>query len=112
MEKENLVAFINQVIPVGLQKANEIAGHFKPLQIERGQYFIKEGTVTNQYLFLESGFIRAFLLDTQGNEVTTEFYSKHEVVFEVSSFFRKMPSKENFQALEDCQGWCINYDEL
>jgi hypothetical protein len=34
------------------------------------------------------------------------------MVFEVGSFFQKTPSKENFQALEDCSGWFINFDQL
>jgi hypothetical protein len=44
--------------------------------------------------------------------VTTEFYSDRQVVFEVGSFFTKVPSTENFQALENCSGWFINYDQL
>jgi CRP-like cAMP-binding protein len=112
MDKENLILFIEQVLPIARLKVEEITTHFQPIQITRNNYFIKEGKVSNNYLFLETGFIRAFTFDLEGNEVTTEFYSKNQIVFEVGSFFQKTVSKENFQALEDCNGWFINFDQL
>src|SRR5438046_873660 len=74
--------------------------------------FIKQGRVCNNYLFLENGFIRSYTFDLDGNEVTTEFYSSGQIVFEVGSFFQKTSSKENFQALEDSYGWYIDFDQL
>jgi CRP-like cAMP-binding protein len=56
--------------------------------------------------------MRGFAHDTDGNEVTTSFFSANQVVFEVSSFFNRVPSKENIQAIEDCYGWFITYDQL
>jgi CRP-like cAMP-binding protein len=73
---------------------------------------LRERQVSNEYLFLEHGFIRAFAHDVDGNEVTTHFYMPGQVVFEVTSFFNRVPSKENIQALTDCSGWFITYDQL
>jgi CRP-like cAMP-binding protein len=56
--------------------------------------------------------MRSFAYDTEGNDVTTNFYSDSQVVFEVSSFFNRTPSRENIQALTDSQGWSITYVQL
>ena len=56
--------------------------------------------------------MRAFTFDTDGNEVTTYFYSKNRVVFEASSFFMRTLSTENIQAVTQCQGFTINFEEL
>ncbi len=112
MNKENLIQFIEQVIPIPRQRVEEIAEHFQPMQISRNEFFIRAGKPCNDYLFLDSGFIRAFTHDLDGNEVTTEFYTDQQVVFEVGSFFQKTISKESFQALEDCKGSFINFDQL
>jgi len=56
--------------------------------------------------------MRSFAHDTEGNDITTNFYSNNQVVFEVSSFFHRIPSKENIQALTDCEGWSISYQQL
>src|SRR5205085_706349 len=62
--------------------------------------------------FLETGFMRAFAFDVEGNDVTTNFYAANQVVFEVSSFFNRSTSKENIQAATYCAGFCISYDQL
>jgi CRP-like cAMP-binding protein len=112
MEKKNLIHFIEQVLPIPRQRVEEIVEHFQPMHIPKNEFFIKAGRPCNNYLFLDSGFIRAFTHDLEGNEVTTEFYNSNQVVFEVGSFFQQTISKESFQALEDCAGWFISFDQL
>lgn len=112
MEKINLITFIEQIVPIPRHKVEEIAGHFRDIHITKHDFFIMQDRVSNTYLFLEEGFIRAYTFDLDGNEVTTEFYSDNQIVFEVGSFFQKTPSKENYQALEDCTGWYIDFDQL
>ncbi len=112
MEPTELTQFIQKVLPISSNKVNEIVSYFQPLSIKKNDFFIQKGKIANNYLFLEKGFIRAFTYDLEGNEVTTAFYSKHQMVFEVASFFQKIPSKENFQALEECAGVYINYEQL
>ena len=107
-----MISFIEQVVPIPRQKVEEIAAWFQEMQVKKNEYFIKQGRVCTNYLFLENGFIRSYTFDLEGNEVTTGFYSNNQVVFEVESFFQKMPSKENFQALEDSDGWYITFDQL
>ena len=97
---------------VSLPKATEIASHFSQKLIPKNQFFLVEGNHCNEYLFLEKGFMRAFAHDTEGNDVTTAFYSDNQVVFEVSSFFNRTISKENIQALTDSAGWYISYEQL
>ena len=112
MDKNKLVTFIEQIVPIPRQKVEEIAANFQEIQIRKNEFFIKLGRVCNSYLFLENGFIRSYTFDLNGNEVTTDFYSSNQVVFEVGSFFQKTLSKENFQALEDSYGWYIDFDQL
>lgn len=56
--------------------------------------------------------MRAYTLDTKGNEVTTNFFTQQRIVFEVSSFFLHAISTENIQALTDCRGYCLSFDQL
>jgi CRP-like cAMP-binding protein len=110
--RETIVRFLQGTNLVSLQTANEIANNFSEKFIYKNESFLREGRVSDEYLFLEKGFMRAFAYDTEGNDVTTNFYSANQVVFEVSSFFNRTISKENIQALTDCIGWSITYQEL
>ena len=112
MHNQNLIQLFHSSNLVSLGKAGEIANHFSQKTVRKNEFFLREGNHCNEYLFLEKGFMRAFAHDTEGNEVTTDFYSDKQVVFEVASFFQRTISKENIQALTDCEGWYITYDQL
>lgn len=112
MTKEKLILFLQNTGLVTAQKAEEISNHFTGRVICKNDFFLKEGRVCNEYFFLEKGFMRAFVFDTDGNDVTTNFYTGTQVVFEVSSFFNRTISRENIQALTDCEGWLISYEQL
>ena len=111
MSSQKLVQFFKNSNLVS-QAAEEIASTFSPKEIKKNSFLLKEGRVSDEYFFLETGFIRAFANDIEGNDVTTNFYSATQVVFEVSSFFNRTVSKENFQAIVDCEGWFITYEQL
>jgi CRP-like cAMP-binding protein len=112
MHNQNLIQLFYSSNLVSQAKAEEIASHFSHRIIRKNEFFLREGNHCNEYLFLERGFMRAFAHDTEGNEVTTNFYSDKQVVFEVASFFQRTISKENIQALTDSEGWYITYEQL
>jgi len=95
-----------------VEMANQIALNFQLKELVKGDLFVNEGKINNEYLFLENGYMRAFLLDTEGNEVTVNFYCPKTVVFEVSSFFQRVTAQENIQALTDIKGWVITFEKL
>jgi CRP-like cAMP-binding protein len=111
-EKTALIKFIQQAIPLDHDMARAIADHFHTREWKKGDLFLKEGKISNEYIFLNSGFMRAFLFDTEGNEVTVHFYSPYNIVFEIASFFQRVPSQENIQALTDSTGWALTYEQL
>lgn len=112
MSKESLIRYLQHTNPISFQKAAEIAENFSYKIIPKHGFHLSAGRICDEYLFLETGYIRAFAHDTEGNEVTTSFYSPGGFVFEVSSFFERKKSKENFQAIADCTGWYISYEQL
>jgi CRP-like cAMP-binding protein len=112
MPNQNLIQLLRNTGLVSQETAERIAGQFNPIEIPAGHYLLQEGKISNEYVFLESGFMRAYAHDTENNEVTTNFYSSNQLVFEVSSFFNRTRSKENIQALENSKGWYISYEQL
>lgn len=90
----------------------QVANQFSHKHIAKNQLQLTAGKICDEYLFLEKGYMRAFAYDTQGNEITTNFCAPGQVLFEISSFFNRTRSKENIQALTDCEGWFITYEQL
>lgn len=112
MSSQKLIQFFKNSNLVSQKAAEEIASIFSSREVRKNDFLFKQGKVCNDYYFLETGFIRAFAYDTNGDDVTTNFYSSGQVVFEVNSFFNRVISKENYQALADCEGWFITYEQL
>jgi CRP-like cAMP-binding protein len=112
MSKEKLVDFFRNSNLVSFAAAREISELFENKSVAKNEFQLSAGRICDEYFFLEKGFMRAFAIDTEGNEVTTDFYGGGQVLFEVSSFFGRTRSKENIQALTDCEGWYISYEQL
>lgn len=112
MSNDALTLFLRNTNLVSFAAANKIGDVFTHKTIPKNQHQLTEGKICDEYLFLESGYMRAFAHDTEGDEVTTGFYSPGQVIFEVSSFFNRSRSKENILALTDCKGWFITYKQL
>lgn len=79
-------------------------------EIKKGAYFLKKGQIANEYYCIEKGLARAYVMDFNGNDITTSFFSENEIVIDVVSLFQRIRSKENIQALTDCVCWKIDYD--
>ncbi len=90
----------------------EIESYFEEKNIVKSSLHLKQGMISNEYMVLESGFLRAYTHDYEGADVTTNFYAAGNVVFEVASFFNRVPSRENIQALTVSKGWVITYEQL
>lgn len=89
-----------------------IERQFAEKHLVKNEFLLKAGQIADSYLFLESGYLRAFAEDVAGNEVTTAFYGPGQMVFEVASFFDRSRTHESVQALTDCHGWFITYAQL
>jgi len=112
MPNKKLILFIQNILPIPTEKAAEIASHFTEVEFLKNQSLLQEGKVSNTYIFLLEGFVRSYTYNPEGNDITTNFYSENQVVLEVSSFFNRTPSQENFQTLTDCKGLIISYEQV
>ncbi|MGB4819551.1 MAG: cyclic nucleotide-binding domain-containing protein, partial [Saprospiraceae bacterium] len=66
---------------------NTILPAFKEVTFSKNDFLLKEGKTEQQYWFLETGVVRSFVIDTNGNDISTSFYSSGDVVIDWPSFF-------------------------
>lgn len=88
----------------------KVLSSFTRVEFRKHEFLFKEGNILNYYFFIESGFIRSFIYDYDGNEVTTKFYSEPEIVLDWTSFMLRTPTQENFQANADCVCWRLEFN--
>ncbi len=91
----------------GLSKI--IDAHQK-VSFAKGDFILKQREIASSYLIMESGLMRSFAYDYNGNDISTEFFCDYEIVIDVLSLFKRVPTSENIQALTDCSCWKIDFD--
>lgn len=82
---------------------------FRQVDFEKNSYLLEEGKTANHYWFIQSGFVRSYVIDTEGNDITTNFFSVGDIVIDWPSFFLRNPTRENIQALSDCVCWQLDF---
>ena len=97
--KHSLLRFFQNNGLTSASVIEEALSSFEEKELSKNDFFLKEGIVSNEYMILETGFLRAFTYDTEGNDVTTNFYAPGNLVLEVSSFFHRTPSR-NYKAYQ------------
>ncbi len=105
--------FLNNIFPsknFSTEELETILPKFKQVKFAKNDYLLTEGNTENDYWFIESGFVRSYVIDTEGNDITTNFYAAYDIVIDWSSFFLRNPTRENIQALSDCVCWQLDFD--
>jgi len=78
-----------------------VCSQFKSQTFKKGEYLIPFGKTAGYYFFLESGYARSYAIDLDGNDVTTNFFSRTDIVIDWRSYFLKTKAKEAIQAITD-----------
>ncbi len=104
--------FLTRIFPqtdFNRKEQETIVSKFQRASFSRNDFLLTEGTVENHYWFIESGFVRSYAVDVDGNDISTNFYGAGDVVIDWPSFFQRQPTRENIQALTDCVGWQLDF---
>jgi CRP-like cAMP-binding protein len=109
-----LLSFLRSTIPhfpLSAEDAEMILSHFEEIQLDKGEFFLKQGKIS-RYFILTEGYLRSYTYNDMGDEITTGFYEPTRAVFEPASFFQRKPSMEGFVALTKCKGFTTELDRL
>lgn len=81
---------------------------FEKVELKKNEFLIKNGQVANNYFLLELGYLRSYVLDSIGNNITTNFFSQRDLIIDWDSYFHNMKCKESIQAITNCRCWKIS----
>ncbi|MEM8967113.1 MAG: Crp/Fnr family transcriptional regulator [Bacteroidota bacterium] len=112
MEQPSILREVFKNDRLTTEELEAVVSRFTQVTFQKGEYILQAGEVAHQYYFVESGFIRSYAVDTDGNDVTTGFYTQAQILIDWPSFFLKNPTKEFYQALTDCVVWRLGFDEF
>lgn len=108
----SLQEYLKNIKQMSDEKADLIATYFKKEALTKNTLIIEEGKTSKKSYFLESGIIRCYIIDLNGNEVTTRFFSAPDFFNDFLSYFEQKPSEENYELITDCEVYSISYDNM
>lgn len=109
---KDLLTYINKISPLKEITLNELIKCFKPIQLLKNDFFVREGEYAQQIGFLKKGIIRAFFLNEEGKEYTKQFFVDSSIIGAYNSLLTRQPNKIAQQALTDCEILVADYSEM
>lgn len=89
-----------------------VLNQYEEVSFNKNDYLIEKGKKGNFYYFIESGFLRSYTIDLEGNDITTKFFSENDILIDWHSYFLKKPCKESIQAITDGKCWKISFSNF
>lgn len=112
MEQDNLRKYLQFVHPMHDSVLIKLTNEFVHSTFSKQTSLIKENSIIKQTFFLASGYVRSFVFDQNGMEVTTNIFSAPCFVNDFSSFFKQLPATQNFQTLTACECWTMSFENV
>ncbi len=85
--------------------------HFwKPLSVPAKTLLLKEGEVSRKAYFIDQGSLRIWF-NSQGKDVSFQFFFEGEGVSSFESFFKSLPSHFNIETLEPSRLYYLHKDD-
>ncbi|WP_341908038.1 Crp/Fnr family transcriptional regulator [Fluviicola taffensis] len=95
---------------VNANELKTISSYFRPIHLNKGEYFFKENGYSNQMGFVESGILREWV-NLPDKEVTKWIATPGYFITDLSSFLFEKPSKSALQALTECKIQVISKED-
>lgn len=94
------------------EEIKKILPFYEKIEVSKNDFLLQEGAVAGEYFIVEKGLLRSYAIDVKGDDVTTGFFTDSDMVIEVASFFLRIPTKENIQAMTDCTLLRIRFEQF
>jgi CRP-like cAMP-binding protein len=98
--------FVKHILPYGNLSKHEIDCILKKafeVELPKDYYFSEVGKVARQFGFITEGVIRVCRPNNEGEEVTKYFIEENNIVVDLNSFNKQLPSVVYLQAITDCK---------
>jgi CRP-like cAMP-binding protein len=103
MQKDSLIDFFRQLVPVPDADVSEIRARFSAMQVPARAYLMQPGEVAQQCYFVVKGCVRVSVQNIEGEDVSCYFAAEGMFVSNYESFLTGAPSAYGLQALEACE---------
>jgi CRP-like cAMP-binding protein len=100
-DKDQLKAYIQNVIHLTPEQMEFVLGHFKPSQHVKNEVLVEISQVNQFMNFIVKGCVRFFFVRDDGQDMTRHIAFENQFATGLASFISQQPSMEALQVMED-----------
>ena len=100
---EQLKKHINKSVSISDKEFDTLTEFFTPKHLKKKEHLYKQNQICKYIAFVAKGCLRNYHIDDKGDEHIIYFALEDWWVADLQSFFLRIPSMFNMQALEDCE---------
>lgn len=108
----DLLETLSFIIPLPTPMQNRVKEESLIETFERRKLLLSPGETARRVYFIRRGFLRAYFIDENGNECTTWFTGKGDLMISVHSFFAQQPANEYIEVLQDSKLQSLTWLQL
>jgi CRP-like cAMP-binding protein len=85
------------------EELDQIIGKFSARTVRKNKYLLKQGQISDEFVYTVKGCFRHYLKNNLGKEITTWIVFDDMLATELSSFITRQPAQFYITALSDCE---------
>lgn len=85
---------------------------FSLIAFKKNEVLVEYDRTADYYYFLETGYVRSYTVDIDGNDITSKFFTPGDIVIDWHSYFTKAPCRETIQAMTSGTCWRIRFADF
>lgn len=89
-----------------------VSSHFKNKSLKANEHFQGFHKIANEIAFVESGILRVYALEANGNEVTKYFIRENQFFVDLESYYTAKPATNAFQAVVNSEIYAVHKSVL
>ena len=106
---EKLITYFEQQVSLSGEERGIIKKHIPVRVIEKHEDLLKAGEISSEFYFVIEGCIRLYYINNHEDK-TGFFYTENDFVSSYESFTKRVPSKNNLQALEQTKVAVVTHE--
>lgn len=108
---EAIVAHLRRAVPFSDEEVAAMLALLRPQTFAKGAFFLKEGEVCRDVLFITSGLMRVYYVN-EGRENIRQFMFENSFITEYESFLSRKPSHYFIDAVEPTHALALSFEDL
>jgi CRP-like cAMP-binding protein len=106
---QEIYNYLNRITPISEPTWTLLKNFFVEKELKKNDFFSKIDKVATKIAFLQSGIVRSFYTNPQGQEYNKNFFVAPALIGAYTSLITNQPNQLAQQALTDCTIWEIDY---